>query len=328
MTAEQTEIIFRGKPYKVPSIRVNERTVVVTGRWLKTASIHEELILDGEPVDNPERFIQAIREARLGADIFSFGQKMTDGQPKHRYQFEWDNAAAIPITSYEDWFKNHTAMDVRQNVRKSAKRGVTARSVPFDDAFVRGIVEVFNEDPLRQGRTFWHYGKDFDTVKKEMGHCLERSEFIGAYVGDELIGLIKLLYTGNIAGIVINVSKHKHFEKRAPNALIAKAIEVSQQRGMAYLTYAKFAYGKKTKSSLSDFKRHHGFEPMQFPRYYIPLTLKGHLAVKLRLYRGWQEIVPERLQHVILTLRSAAYKGVLQPLKLARKPGQQKQAQA
>jgi len=318
-TVLYTDVRERGRMVKVPSIQVKGRTLIVTGKWLKQASVYEEDILEGEPVDDPHHFIQQLRESKLKADIFAFSQKMTEHKPKHSYHFDWDNAAAIPITTYDDWFKNRTAMDVRQNVRRAAKKGVVARSVPFDDQLVEGIVQVFNEDPIRQGRAFWHYGKDFQTVKKETSHCVERSEFIGAYLGDELIGFIKLLYADKIAGIVINVSKHKYFEKRAPNALIAKAVEICAQKGMSYLTYAKYAYGKKGKSSLADFKRHNGFEQIEFPRYYVPLTLNGRIAVNLRLYRGLQEILPERVQLMVIQARTKLYKKVLLPLKLARK---------
>jgi len=29
------------------------------------------------------------------------------------------------------------------------------------------MTAIFNESPTRQGRKFWHYGKDFATVKKQ-----------------------------------------------------------------------------------------------------------------------------------------------------------------
>ena len=130
--------------------------------------------------------------------------------------------------------------DVKQNIKKAAKRGVVVRVAPFDDQFVRGIVDIYNESPIRQGRRFWHYGKDFATVKAETAHCLERSEFIGAYVGDEMIGFVKLLRVGVANDLVLIVSKQTHFDKRPTNALIAKAVEGCAERGVRYLTYAKF----------------------------------------------------------------------------------------
>ena len=207
---------------------------------------------------------------------------------------------------------------MRQNVKKSVKRGVSTRTVPFDDQLVRGIHDIFNESPIRQGRPFWHYGKDFETVKRETSHCLDRSEFIGAYCQDELIGFIKLLYTGKVADVVIIVSKQKHFDKRPTNALLAKAVEVCVQRRISFLTYAKFSYGNKTNSSLADFKRHHGFEQVLFPRYYIPLTLKGKIAERLKLYRNLQEMLPEKVIAVLVKARSRLYKGVVLPLRSAQ----------
>ena len=59
------------------------------------------------------------------------------------------------------------------------------------------------------------------------------------------------------------------------NALIAKAAEVCEQKGISHLIYGQFIYGNKRRSSLVEFKRRNGFEQVNFPRYYIPLTLKG-----------------------------------------------------
>ena len=48
----------------------------------------------------------------------------------------------------------------------------------FDDELVRGIAEVQNEAPVRQGRRYPHYGKTIQRVKWD--HCafVERSDFI------------------------------------------------------------------------------------------------------------------------------------------------------
>ena len=36
-------------------------------------------------------------------------------------------------------------------MRRAEKRGVVVREVPFDDDLVRGIVEIYDETPIRQG---------------------------------------------------------------------------------------------------------------------------------------------------------------------------------
>ena len=42
----------------------------------------------------------------------------------------------------------------------------------FDDEFITGMTRIFNETPVRQGRRFWHYGKDFDTVRSSLHEIL------------------------------------------------------------------------------------------------------------------------------------------------------------
>ena len=111
---------------------------------------------------------------------------------------------------------------------------MAVKTVELDDALIQGITEIYNETPVRQGKPFPHYGKDFSTVKSETSTLLDRSEFIGAYHGNELIGFIKLVYLGNIASILNIVSKNAHYDKRPTNALIAKAVEICSQKGISH----------------------------------------------------------------------------------------------
>jgi hypothetical protein len=78
-----------------------------------------------------------------------------------------------------------------------------------------------------------------------------------------------------------------------------------------YLTYAKYAYGNKSTSSLSEFKGRHGFEQMCVPRYYVPLTVKGRMANQLRLYRGIEGFLPERVLASLLAMRARVYRLLL-----------------
>ena len=98
----------------------------------------------------------------------------------------------------EAWWEK-LPQEARKNTRRAAKRGVEVKVVPFDDELARGIHKICNETPVRQGRPFWHYGKDFETVKREHATYLERSEFIGAYFENELIGFIKMVYVDRLA---------------------------------------------------------------------------------------------------------------------------------
>ena len=53
-----------------------------------------------------------------------------------------------------------------------------------------------------------------------------------------------------------------------------------------------------------DFKRHNGFELVLYPRYFVPLTLKGTLALKLNLHRGIKEAMPRVLFRLGLNIRT------------------------
>jgi len=294
-----TEIRVQGMTVVVPSTRVQGRTIIVTGKWVKVASVEDESCLEGDVVDNPDLFLTQLKQGPLKVDLFTFEQKPTSTKPRYRYHMEWDNAAIIPITDYAHWWES-LPQETRRNVRKAAKLGVDVKAVQFDDELVRGIVDIYNETPIRQGQRFWHYGKSFEAVKKEKATYLERSEFIGAYFAGALIGFIKLLYVDKCATVFHILSKEQHADKRPTNALIAKAVEVCAAKGMTSLQYCKYVYGKNETSPLTEFKRRNGFERVLYPRYFVPLSTKGKLVLKLKLHHGLVHLLPQR---VLVALR-------------------------
>lgn len=314
MNIGQTEIRIKGRAVRVPSAKIDGRTVLVTGKWLKLAAVQDEDLVEGESVENPELFVSQLRETGLHGDIFTFAQKLPDITPKFRNHLEWDNLAVIPITTFSDWWDKRVEPSVRRAVRKAAKLGVVVKLVEFDDAFVNGIVSINNETPIRQGKAFWHFQKDFEAVKIENSTYAERNAFLGAYCEDELIGFIRITYVDGVASIIQLLTKMKHFDKRPANALIAKAVEICEQQGMSYLMYCNYVYNDP-KSSLTEFKRRNGFEQVLVPRYYIPLTFKGKLALKLGLHHGLKGQIPKPVMTQLLKIRSIWYGRRLQALK-------------
>ena len=136
---------------------------------------------------------------------------------------------------------------------------------------------------MRQSRPFWHYGKDFERIKREHATYIERSEFIGAFFEGELIGFIKMVYVDRLAWIMAILALNSHYDKRPMNALLAKAMEICVQKESGYFVYGNYIYGNKKDSSLVEFKRRNGFERVDFPRYYVPLTLKGKIYVSVEI---------------------------------------------
>jgi hypothetical protein len=304
MAVNLTEIKLKGKSIKVPSIHIDDKTVIVTGKFIKIAAVHDEEWLENQVVNNPEFFKIKLIQEKLKADIFTFNQKITDPEPHYKYHIEWDNAAAITISSYQNWWDNELPQVTRKSIRRGAKRGVIAKVIEFNDELVNGIIEIHHDTPIRQGVSFAHYGKDFNTVKKEYGTYLDRSEFIGAYLENELIGIIKLVYMGGIASIMQIITKPSHYDKRPTNILIAKAVEICESNKIIFFVYGKYVYGNKTNSSLTEFKRRNGFKKVTYPSYYIPLTQKGRIALRFKLHLGLLGILPAGLITFLRNLRT------------------------
>ena len=203
------------------------------------------------------------------------------------------------------------ASDRRKDIKRAEKQGILVKTVEFNDELVKGIVEINNDIPLRQGKRFKHYGKDFDTVKREYATFPDKSEFIAAYFNDELVAILKMVYVGELACFLEILSKTKYNDKRPVNALISKAVEVAVENQKSYLTYGRFYYGNKKQSLFTDFKHRNGFERIIFPRYYVPLTPKGRVAIQFKLQLGLLGILPGFLISGFLNLRSYLYNNKL-----------------
>jgi hypothetical protein len=269
----------------------------------RIASIFDEEWIEHETVLDPEVLISKLREKGPPADLFTFAQRISEPPASYPYPVESDNAAVIRVPSYKDWWER-LSQDARRNVRLAAKRGVVVKECTFDDQFVEGIRGIYNETAIRQGRRFWHYGKTFEKVKRENATYQERSAFLGAFLGEELIGFIKLVYVGQTASIMQILSKNAHLDKKPPNALLSKAVELCERMGKGYLIYCKYQSGHKAGSPLTEFKRRNGFERMDFPRYYVPLSIRGKLVLRTALHHGLRGAVPESLASPLIAARS------------------------
>ena len=302
------EISVKGEWIKVPALQIDGATIIVSGEWIRTASVLDEEWSECE-LENPELCIQALKKYRscaLRADLFTFSQKLPATVPKYSYPMELDSVAAIRLTSFKDWW-DRLPQVTRKNVRRSEKRGVVAKLREFDDDLVRYIVELTKDSPIRQGKRFVHYGKTFEQVRKDQSTFLGRCDFICAYSDKELIGMAKIIYSGEIASILQFLPKVGQEDKRPANALIAKMAEVCEARGISHIIYGLYNYGNKRNSSLLEFKIRNGFEEFLVPRFYVPLTVRGSLSFKLNLHRGILGVLPNSLITMALSLREKWY---------------------
>jgi hypothetical protein len=285
----------------------------------KEIRIHRNLVrigyLDGEGYqffEDAELGLEAVRRSENRIDLFTFIQKLSDTSPKHNYFLEWDNFAALRVSTFDDWLIHQINFKVRNKIRKAEKSGVVVREVPFDDVLLRGVHAVYNESPVRQSRRFWHYGEDLETIRKIKATFLQRSIFIGAFVEDTLIGFAKLVANEDWtqAGLMHILSMIEYRDKAPTNALIAQAVRSCANRGIPYLWYANFSYGRKQRDSLADFKRYNGFQKIDVPRYYVPLTTTGRIALRMGLQHGIADRVPEPVAAAYRRIRTFWYSRV------------------
>ena len=255
-----------------------------------------------EDVEDPEILINTLRKTAGGPDILTFAQRLPDLEPKYAYRMELDSMAALPIKSYSFWWEKQIERQARNKVRKAQKKGIVVRLTDFDDKLVRGMTSIFNETPIRQGRRFLHYGKDFETIKRQFSRFLFREEIFGAYLAEDLVGFIFLADAGRYAFLGQIISKIAYRDLAPNNALLAKAVERCAEKGFQYLVYALWL-----DDSLGDFKRSNGFQRFDVPRYFVPLTPIGKLALKLGLHRGWREAVPKQIGKPLKKLRKHWY---------------------
>jgi hypothetical protein len=294
------DTLINGQPVQIECVEILGQTYSITRGPLTTINLEDEWF---EDLRDPEAVIEILKnQTGFRADVLTFWQRLPDIEPRYPFHQEWDEIAVLESKSYDHWWNHKIKPRVRSLIRKAEKEGVVVRETAYDDDFVKGMTVIFNEAPVRQGRRFWHYGKDFETVKKQFSRYLHREHMIGAYLHGEMIGFIMLANAGTfgITGQIISSIRHR--DKATNNALIAKAVEVCEKRRLDHLVYLFWS-----DDSLSEFKRRCGFEKTLVPRYYVPLTATGKIGMKLGAHRGWKAMLPKRVKASLKRLRSSWY---------------------
>jgi hypothetical protein len=284
----------------VRCVRIEGQVFVINGRLVRTIGLEDEWF---EDLRDPTIIIESLRNSGCPRfDLLTFWQRIPETEPRFPYPFEWEDVAVLPVNTYDYWWNHQIKSRVRNQIRKARKDGIDVREAVYDDDFVRGMTAIFNESPIRQGRRFWHYGKSFATVKSQFARHLDRERLIGAYVGDQMIGFMMLGVSQKFALTGQIISSLAHRDKSPNNALIAKAVEICEREGLEYLVYYFW-----TDDSLGEFKRRCGFERIQFPRYYVPLTARGALALRLSAHRGIAGMLPKHLKAGLKRARALWY---------------------
>ncbi len=272
------------------------RVVVRPGLW-QTAQLWDEEWQD-QPVSDPVALVQQLmRSGRrppclrlVGLDAHS----RTQLQAFTTCRVRWEDTAQISTQDVESWWAS-LPQETRKNVRRAKRRAVEVRPVVLDERLAQGIAGIYNESPTRQGRTFWHFGKDVRTVLSDNGSYAERSQFLGAYWRDELVGFLKWVKVGDQARIMQILSLQRHHDKRVMTALIAQAVVECHAHGLRSLIYGRMHYTSASEDALVQFKRRHGFDAVAYPVVIAALTPWGRWCVRMGWDRPWAQHAPARL---------------------------------
>jgi hypothetical protein len=278
---------------------ISNKEIIITSGLVKIAKLKSEWY---DEIEVPESFIKELRKGKIRADIFTFRQRPPETTPMYNYYMEYVDLAAIPIESYDNWFQKQITYGERKAIRKAGKKGVIAKVTDFNDELIKGIIAIYNETPIRQGRPYTHYGKDFETVKSELLKGMRQCDFIGAFFNNDLIGFIQLGYAGKSAIPFGMVAKIEHRDKAPQTALIAKSIEICADKRISYLLYGDWLRG-----GIGEYKKRIGCIKVSVPRYYIPLSVKGKLVLKFNLHMGFRRLLPEKTIDYLVELRSKWY---------------------
>jgi hypothetical protein len=290
------DTIVNGQPAQVEYVEIDGQIYTLSRGAFTVLSLEDEWY---EDVRDPQTVVETLKsQTGFKPDLFTFWQRYPDTGPRYQFPQECEEIAVLRIQSFDHWWNHQIKSRVRNLIRKTEKEGVEVRETSFDDDFVRGMTAIFNESPIRQGRRFWHYGKDFATIQQQFSRFIFREDMIGAYYQNELIGFVMLGNAGRYAVTGQIISSLKHRDKATTNALVAKAVEVCEKKGLPALIYLNWS-----DDTLAEFKRRCGFERTALPRYFVPLTAKGKLSVKLGAHRGLKEMLPKKLRNQLKPVR-------------------------
>jgi hypothetical protein len=268
----------------------------------RIAKLKEEYQVDILSFPN---IFQAFEQASV--DIFTFIDQSwscpINAQPT--WVAECDNVAIIKLNTYEDWWKT-VGKKTRNMIRKAKKNGIETRLIEINEEFAKALWKNYNETPVRQGRGSLHYGDSLEKVTRslELARKAKNRFFIGAYLNNELVGFTQIAQTTNASIIHQLLSSKEYWDTGVNNALISAAIEFCCKLGEKWLIYGRIGdwrhVNENENSPLDEFKKNNGFSRFEINRFYVPLTSKGKLALRLNLHKRVIDILPPRVKYYFI----------------------------
>src|SRR5260370_22677280 len=126
-------------------MRVCGQEVKVQGSLIRIARLEA----DGYYfLDNAEAFVNGLRQCNARIDLFTFMQKLPETTSKYAYPMEWDNFAAVHVSTFDHWWTQQIEAEVRRRVRKAEKKGVMVKEGAIFDNLRKRILLIYNEYPI------------------------------------------------------------------------------------------------------------------------------------------------------------------------------------
>jgi hypothetical protein len=96
----------------------------IRGRFVYAGSLEADIF--DHPLDVP-RLLRTVREQDHVIDVFTLVQTLPHAEPEFDYPMEWDNVAAEPVSTFDNWRTRQIDRKTRNMVRKSVKQGIAVR---------------------------------------------------------------------------------------------------------------------------------------------------------------------------------------------------------
>jgi hypothetical protein len=265
----------------------------------KRAKPAHEFLYDLKPTR--ELFVNLIDK---GVDLFTYANRdfIKGGEPLP-YAKALDNVGLLKVDDYDSWWKDQINKKARNSFRKAEKSGVRvtlfedANMVP-EEAFL-GIWRIYNETPIRQERAFRHFGRSLESVKDSIRTINHKFGLFCAYLDRDLIGFSLVIFGDRVAQISQILSAVSQFENCPNNALLASIVRTCAERGYYFITYGRMGLAHP---SLTKFKESNGFRQFNVNRYFVPLTHRGAVAIRLGIHQQLKDLAPEKLKYYLLPI--------------------------
>ena len=262
-----------------PTIETRSLGVVTVAKY-DTSS---EFLIDVDPDNVPH----------VKADLFSFWNRDWIQPRTYDYPSVEDNVCLLSISAHREWFRQ-IKRKTRNMIRKSQKSDCTVASLAFNRDSYERILQIFQETPTRQGRPFPnYYMTSWRHVAEKLMPWQATSQLIGLFLKDTLIGFTALVFVDGYILISHFLSYQQHYDKAPNNRLMSAIVQTAEAKGIHTIVYGKMASGN---TGLNRFRRHHGFRRFRVPRYYVAMSGKGRVIMKIGINRSYR--LMKKLLHV------------------------------